>query len=743
MERGPKALFDGIKGRFRTASTPERAGWIVAAVVLSPAVLPVLLGVRALRGARKPATQQPFFVKRVKVPARPLDPAAEAAFDATPDSFALVRIIGNDLPPRHATGQSRANLTFLLETEAEADLADCTRLWIVNRIVDPKEEAAIIAVLDAHGQTYRRIPFVLDDYAKRPLDLSTFPTAQYLHSKAYHDRPEVERDRAIAQTYRWRNAYAMHNNGGRNAALEFGIETGAKWVLPFDGNCLTTTEDWSRFRSDLAAAPQGTRYAVVPMARLGSNDHALAPLTPDDAVEEPQIAFRCDAPLRFDEAFPYGRRPKVELLTRLDVRGPWDGWRLDPWDLSAGRTDPESHRVVRAGLTRRLASGRSDLEQEGVASLLGRGTARNAGILSVLRGLDAKVMDHRGWDPTAPVFWRRDGLAAWAGDPRSVAEIRTAADEILGQSCPGTAQNTVAVTTDSARRSGVHRAEDDCPDVSEGPRMVDAVVTCALAWSMSGEVRYAEHARDLLRATFAAPTPALSQGFAVSPEPDANGDGTHVAQMYRLAFLPDAVRLLNDPDVSEAMARWFRTYLDWLSTDPQALRTSRDAGRNGVLYDLQVAAAAGFLGEKERVLDRYLASVARLAGHFGEDETGQEALPESARNVQVWQVLAMLYRSCGIPVEHQPEWRSLADAARRILDRRDGGSPWQADLLGAERWAALALLADNLKSVTGDADGKLPAPQPIDRATARTFNERDGLPPFWGLMLSSDGQEGR
>ena len=42
--------------------------------------------------------------------------------------------------------------------------------------------------------------------------------------------------------------------------------------------------------------------------------------------------FHRDAPLAFDESYPYGRRDKVELLWRLGVAGAWDGWRDDPWD---------------------------------------------------------------------------------------------------------------------------------------------------------------------------------------------------------------------------------------------------------------------------------------------------------------------------------------------------------------------------------------------------------------------------
>ena len=76
----------------------------------------------------------------------------------------LSRIIGNDLPPRHSSGQNLRNLRFILENEP--DLADCSKRWIVNRITDPDVEKAVIATLEEHRQSYSRIGFRLTDFAR-------------------------------------------------------------------------------------------------------------------------------------------------------------------------------------------------------------------------------------------------------------------------------------------------------------------------------------------------------------------------------------------------------------------------------------------------------------------------------------------------------------------------------------------------------------------------------------------------
>jgi hypothetical protein len=64
----------------------------------------------------------------------------------------LYRVLGNDLPPSHEIGQTLSNLRFMLDHEPE--LEACEKRWVVNRIVDPEQEAAIIALLEERGQGY-------------------------------------------------------------------------------------------------------------------------------------------------------------------------------------------------------------------------------------------------------------------------------------------------------------------------------------------------------------------------------------------------------------------------------------------------------------------------------------------------------------------------------------------------------------------------------------------------------------
>ena len=302
-----------------------------------------------------------------------------------PDTFVLYRIIGNDLPPRHGRGQSLANLRFLLEHEPP--LSGCEKRWVVNRITDPAQEAAILALLNAHGQPVLHIPFVEAEYACIGLDLACLPNADFLSSRRFARLGLKKQNRLLGAVHRLRNLYVMNNNGARNAALADG-RARAKWILPFDGNCAFTASAWTQLVADVTARPW-LRYFAVPMARLLDNRRLVesADFTPP-ADEEPQLLFRRDAAESFNPAFPYGRRPKVELFWRLGIPGPWDHWTEHSWDQPRRPLSPEAYQFGVAGWVARLFSGVAHLEVHARNSPARRGLARQEAILAMLASLD-------------------------------------------------------------------------------------------------------------------------------------------------------------------------------------------------------------------------------------------------------------------------------------------------------------------------------------------------------------------
>ena len=305
------------------------------------------------------------------------------------DSFVLYRIIGNDLYPLHARNQSYRNLQFVLENEPE--LPGCEKRWVVNRFVDKEQERAVVALLEKHRQQYRVIPFVEEDYRRIGFDLDCFTNPDFLASETFKALPALTRARAVVAAYRLKNNYVMNNNGARNAALREGRDR-ANWILPFDGNVFVTEAGWEAIRRDVLSSVQ-LQYFVVPMTWIESNSLLLDPGFVPNPIDEPQLLFRRDAAQEFDDRFPYGRRPKVEMFWRLGIPGDWDRWQDDPWDPARPTQLPI--RVGTAGWVARMCSGLDATALEDTATFKERARfksrVRLEAILSTLRCLDATI----------------------------------------------------------------------------------------------------------------------------------------------------------------------------------------------------------------------------------------------------------------------------------------------------------------------------------------------------------------
>lgn len=302
------------------------------------------------------------------------------------DDFALIRIIGNDLYPRHKIGQSRENVAFILENEPT--LEHCRKVWVVNRIFDKEELSKILSLLDTHKQEYYVIPFIEAEYKTIGLDYTCLPSPDFLHSEDFEKLSIGVKQRALVSMLRLKNNYVMNNNGARNYALNLG-KTLAKWALPWDGNCFMNKASWDAMVKGVLDEPY-LKHFVVPMARITSNKLMLDNEHVPDASEEPQIIFRHDSQEKFNENFSYGRRPKVELFWRLGIPGAWDTYKDDQWDLPRLPTSLEAHQFGIAGWTARLFSGMAEQETQNSKGSANRNSARQIAIITAIHHIDKK-----------------------------------------------------------------------------------------------------------------------------------------------------------------------------------------------------------------------------------------------------------------------------------------------------------------------------------------------------------------
>jgi len=308
----------------------------------------------------------------------------QTSISGEPDTFVLYRILGNDLPPRHVRGQTRKNIQFILENEC--DFNGCEKRFILNSMVNADEEKTIMDMLDKAGYPFLRIPFNKEEYLKLGWDTGGVPEEFIPDSPGFKKLKREEQGRIWMRIYRYKNNYVMNNNGARNAALAQGRKL-AKWVLPWDGNCFITKKGWDDIVSSVKISLE-MPYFVVPMARIINNQILLKSDYTPKALEEPQIIFRKDSLLCFNESFFYGRRDKVELLWRLGVPGKWDTWEMEPWDLPVLGYATEAGAFGCAGWVARLNSGRDRFEKNSKK----RTFARVEAVKNMIDSVDKKIM---------------------------------------------------------------------------------------------------------------------------------------------------------------------------------------------------------------------------------------------------------------------------------------------------------------------------------------------------------------
>jgi hypothetical protein len=700
-----------------------------------------------------------------------------------PDTFVLYRVIGNDLFPRHRLGQSRENVAWILEHEP--DLVDCDKRWVVNRIVNPGEEAAVLRMLEEANAPYLHIPFRWDEYRAASWDVSGIPPEFAPHTSGFTRLAGAYQGRVIMRLYRHKNNCVMNNNGARNAALDDG-RARAKWVLPWDGNCFLTRQAWDAVREGVISKPHYP-YHVVPMARVLDNRQLLDTSFQPEPNEEPQILFRHDAKEGFDPEYFYGRRPKVELFWRLGVAGPWDSWPMEPWDLPCPEFAEDAGAATTTGWVARLFSGQAALERGGCdKSFRGRGQARVEAIQEMLDRLDVLAIS----SPQPPIVNTRIGEIAqdeidhrW---PEVTSQLQVAADMALVRGPFSVVdKTTIAPSGDPhdywhpdpycwpnplklpglpyVKRKGrrvpgtfLYEPESERFDRTRLQRVFDDTFVLALASMRSGDERYALHAVQLIQRWFLDPETAMSPHlrYAQVRRGHNRNQGTPAGILATkdLYYFLDAVLLLHrggwlsEKDQDE-LAEWMAKYLHWLRHSEHGSLARAALDNLGTWYDLQVGSIASFLGDAKLLRATLRDSRSRILQQFAPDGSQPIELKkpttahDSCFNLQAWIHIAKLAETAGedLWLFTGPNGQSIANGLKWILLHVGKDWPYpQLEPFDAERLFPLyyefetRFKADALDTAE---------PAPPDQLKP-LFHPDFGIPPFWQIGLKRTSIEG-
>lgn len=621
---------------------------------------------------------------------------AHIAVDSIPeilqeqDTFVFYRILGNDLPHRHAQGQTYKNLLFTLENEKE--FPNCRKIWILNRIKDQNQKKMLVDLMNKHDKQYLDIRFSKDEYLKADFYFDDLPVSNFKLTSEYEQYPLRNKLMVETSILKKRNLYLMNNNGARNYALKHGKNL-AKWILPWDGNSFITLDAWNLIAADISSFPE-CKYFIVPMARVLNNKNLLDPTCAPEAREEPQIVFRRDAREYFNNEIPYGSRPKVDLLKRLGVPGVWDKSNfIYPWREHNFILSKESNKFQWAGWVARLSSGHNDSEQNAEVRALNREKV----IIDQIKKLDKSLLNqiydkkHLAYYTETYLKTIKKNFLSGHGHARKYTEILMGyAEEFLSSPLysvttkttlppskdihdywhpapyawpnPDTQDGLPYIYRDGERVPGTRLYEKESAkyDRTSLQQLFDQTTVLALAWYLTGQDKYIKKAYEQIRSWFintdTRMNPHLKYSQVVMGKNNNMGTNSGLIETKDFYFFLDAVRLVKrssfwKKEDSQAMDSWCAEFLKWLKTSDAGHKELVSKNNHGVAYDLQTYSLAAFLGNIDIMYETLINAVSRLKSHFEKDGRQPHELKRTttahytAFNLQLWLNLAYILRN--------------------------------------------------------------------------------------------------
>jgi hypothetical protein len=258
------------------------------------------------------------------------------------------------------------------------------------------------------------------------------------------------------------------------------------------------------------------------------------------------------------------------------------------------------------------------------------------------------------------------------------------------------------------RKDGRRNPEVSKYDAPLLDRMSDAVGDLALAYYLTGNEGYAEHAAKLLRVWFLDAETLMRPHLKYAqfiPGVD-NGRGTGILESRALIAVADAVGLLRGSkhwtkQDQAGMEKWFTEYLTWMRTSKNGQDEDRAANNHGTWYDVQVTAFSLFVGDRDgakKVLEasktRRIARQIEPDGSQPLEEARTKSFDYSEFNLQALINLATLGEQAGVDLWHfeTEDRRGIRRALDYLIPYATGEKEWKHEQIEKAKFADLAPL---------------------------------------------------
>ena len=202
----------------------------------------------------------------------------------------IFRILGNEMPPRDTVGSRLEVLEYILKNEPQ--FQNVEKWYLINRLQNIQFRRSVCELLDRYNAKY--VTVLLN--RKYVLDAGLGRTTEECGSTLEIRREKIRR--------------AIEINGARNMAIERG-QRYSKYVVVLDGDCMFDAAGWDVVQEEMLLGT--SQHLSIPMvrSRIGALNE------PGHKLEEPQVAFRHDSRVRFDNTIPFGESDKLRLLYDL------------------------------------------------------------------------------------------------------------------------------------------------------------------------------------------------------------------------------------------------------------------------------------------------------------------------------------------------------------------------------------------------------------------------------------------
>lgn len=292
------------------------------------------------------------------------------------------------------------------------------------------------------------------------------------------------------------------------------------------------------------------------------------------------------------------------------------------------------------------------------------------------------------------------------------------------------APESAYVRRDGARNPEAMDDKYDKKNFNETVRFINAL---SLAYSLTGERRYAQKSAELIRTWFLDPATRMNPNFrhaAIQPGVNDGGyggiiEGVVLIEMLDYVALLEGSGALSKSD-EDQLKKWFGSLSEWLVTSDFGRSEARMKNNHGTWYRAQVAAFSLYSGNPERARSVMATSPDLLTQQFAKDGSLPLELKRadgelySVYGLRAWITLARLSEGLGdshslwrIEREGQPILekgllnlgaRYQKPASSTSGDRRAKIDPYAVQVLrlGAEQYrssdisAALVSIADQL-----------------------------------------------